>query len=128
MITDVNDFEYKESRWQDLYSFLKKEGYDVYSPGQHVGDCTSAYVVVKNSISSRVFHLSTNADIYVILVYVPEKSYSTLEVMIESIKKSMKKIYPLFKEYGQQTEAFYDSEVKGYTASILYSNYKKIDL
>ena len=38
-MVDAN-FEYADSRWQDIYLHLKKSGFDVYSPGVKTGDCT----------------------------------------------------------------------------------------
>ena len=42
------EFDFQESRWQDLYLHLKNKGYDVYAPAQKVGECTEPYLVVKN--------------------------------------------------------------------------------
>ena len=47
MAIDPTTFEYRDSRWQDLYDYLRSKGYEVYSPGQKDGDCLSPYLVVK---------------------------------------------------------------------------------
>ena len=52
-MVDAN-FEYADSRWQDIYLHLKKSGFDVYSPGVKTGDCTKEYIVVKNDGSSKL--------------------------------------------------------------------------
>ena len=43
---DPTTFEYGDSRWEDIYNYLKSKGFKVYSPGQHEGECLSSYVVV----------------------------------------------------------------------------------
>lgn len=126
MSIDTSTFEYQETRWQDLYSFLKGKGYDVYSPGQHKGECVSTYVVIKKSTSSKSLSFSSNEDLYDILIYVPKNKYSAVEATLGGLMEDMKDIYPLFKPYGQQTEAYFDDEVKGYMVSVMYSNFKKL--
>ncbi len=123
---DVSNFEYQATRWQDLYKFLEDNGYDVYSPAMHRGDCTSTYVVIKNSTSSKLLNFSTNEDLYDILIYMPKGKYSEIEQTVEDLKECMKGIFPLFRPYGQQTEAYYDDSVKGYMVSVMYSNFKKL--
>ena len=121
-----SDFEYKETRWQDLYSFLKGKGYDVYAPGRHKGECLSTYIVVNNGTSSKTLNFSSNEDLYDILIYVPDGKFSELESTLEQVKRDMKDLFPLFKLYGQQTSPFHDDDVKGYMVSVMYSNYKKL--
>lgn len=115
-----------DSRWQDLFDHLKSEGFDVYSPGMKTGECTSEYIVVKNDGSSKMPSFSTNMDFYAVMCYVPQSKYSTLEVMVQKVKESMKKIKPMFKPYGTETSSFYDEKVKAHMISIEYVNYKKL--
>lgn len=114
------------SRWQDIFSHLRSEGYDVYSPGIKIGECTEEYVVIKNDGSSRYIGISTDVDSYSIMCYVPKQSYSSLEPMVQRIKASMKKIEPMILPYGMQTPSFYDDSVKAHMVSIEYKNYKKM--
>ena len=123
---DVNAFEYKDSRWQDIFSHLKREGFDVYSPGTKIGECVSEYLVVKNDGSSKHTNFSTDVDLYAILCYVPKESYSTLEPLVQEVKKSMKGLEPMIKPYGSQTPSYYDDSLKAHMISIEYKNYKKI--
>lgn len=115
-----------ESRWQDIYEHLKEAGYDVYSPGVKVGECTKPYVVVKNDGSTQLVSFSTDQDLYAVMVYVPKQAYSKLEPMVQQIKKTMKGLYPMVIPYGQQTPSFYDDSVKAHMISIEYKNYKKM--
>ena len=123
---DVNTFEYKESRWQDIFLHLKNQGFDVYSPGTKTGECTSEYLVVKNDGSSKHVSFSTDVDLYAVMCYVPKEKYSTLEPLVQMVKKSMKELEPMIKPYGSQTPSYYDDSVKAHMVSIEYKSYKKL--
>jgi hypothetical protein len=123
---NANTFEYKESRWQDIFLHLKNQGFDVYSPGVKVGDCTSEYLVVKNDGSSRHSSFSTDVDLYAILCYVPKERYSSLEPLVQRVKSSMKELEPMILPYGSQTPSYYDDSLKAHMISIEYKNYKKL--
>jgi len=122
---DAN-FQYAESRWQDIFLHLKKSGFDVYSPGIKVGECTSQYVVVKNDGSSKLPTFSTDSDLYAVMCYVPKEKYSQLEPMVQSVKEAMKGLKPMILPYGSQTPSYYDDSVKAHMISIEYKNYKKL--
>lgn len=123
---DTNTFEYNESRWQDIFLHLKNQGFDVYSPGIKVGECISEYLVVKNDGSSKHLSFSTDVDLYAVLCYVPRDKYSSLEPLVQKVKKSMKGLEPMIKPYGSQTPSYYDDSVKAHMVSVEYMNYKKI--
>lgn len=123
---NTNEFEYKNSRLQDLYSFLKKEGFNVYTPSSHEGECLTPYIVVKNDGGIKEADLSTIGSLYTIMCYVPKNSYSKLEPFVEHVKESMKALKPLFKHNGLETSSYYDDTVKGHMISIQYINYKKM--
>lgn len=123
---DVNTFEYKDSRWQDIFTHLKNAGFDVYSPGMKTGECTSEYLVVKNDGSSKHVSFSTDVDLYAVMCYVPKEKYSTLEPLVQRVKNSMKGLEPMIKPYGSQTPSYYDDSYKAHMISIEYKNYKKL--
>lgn len=123
---DTNTFEYKDSRWQDIFLHLQKEGFDVYSPGIKAGECTSEYLVIKNDGSSKHASFSTDTDLYAVMCYVPKDKYSTLEPLVQKVKKSMKGLEPMIKPYGSQTPSYCDDSVKAHMISIEYKNYKKL--
>ena len=126
MIQDVTKFQFAESRWQDIFVHLQKCGFDVYSPGTKVGECRSEYVVVKNDGSSRHGNLSTDDDFYAVMCYVPKQSYSSLEPLVQRVKKAMKGLEPMILPYGSQTPSYYDDSYKAHMVSIEYKNYKKM--
>lgn len=123
---DVNTFKYKDSRWQDIFTHLKKAGFDVYSPGMKTGECTSEYLVVKNDGSSKHLSFSTDVDLYAVMCYVPKEKYSSLEPLVQRVKNSMKGLEPMIKPYGSQTPSYYDDSYKAHMISIEYKNYKKL--
>ena len=123
---NVNTFEYRDSRWQDIFIHLKNDGFDVYSPGTKVGECVSEYLVVKNDGSSKHPNFSTDVDLYSIMCYVSKEKYSTLEPLIQRVKASMKGLEPMIKPYGNQTPSYYDDSIKAHMVSVEYKNYKKI--
>ena len=123
---DANKFVYEGSRWQDIFTCLKKSGFDVYSPGTKTGDCISEYIVVKNDGSSKHASFSTDVDLYAIMCYVPKNKYSALEPLVQRVKQSMKALEPMIKPYGSQTPSYYDDGLKAHMISIEYKNYKKL--
>lgn len=123
---NTNTFQPAGSRWQDIFLHLQEAGFDVYPPSVKIGECTSEYIVVKNNGSSRYAGLSTDNDLYSVMCYVPKKAYSSLEPLVQRIKKSMKELEPMILPYGSQTPSYYDDGVKAHMISIEYKNYKKM--
>lgn len=121
-------FEYAESRWQDIYLHLKAKGFNVFSPGVKVGECTEKYVVVKNDGSARISCISSDDDYYSVMCYVPQKKYSDLEILVQDVKKAMAELRPMILPYGSQTPSFYDESLKAHMISIEYKNHKKMML
>ena len=122
---DAN-FEYADSRWQDIFLHLKKAGFEVYAPGSKVGECLLKYVIVKNNGSSKHSSFSTDIDLYSVMCYVPKEKYSELEPFVQKVKEAMKGLEPMILLYGNQTPSYYDDGVKAHMISIEYKNYKKI--
>lgn len=123
---DTNNFKYANSRWQDIFKCLQKEGFDVYPPGIKVGECKSRYIVVKNNGSSVHSSFSTDVDLYSVMCYVPRTKYSELEPMIQEVKQAMKELEPMMLPRGSQTPSYYDDDYKAHMVSIEYKNYKKL--
>ena len=116
------------SQWQNIYTHLKSEGFDVYSPGQHQGECTAPYVVVKDAGLNRVSDFSSTRTLYDIMCYVPADKFSTLEPFVQKVKESMDKMYPMIVPMYYETGSFLDDTVKGHMISIQYRNNKKIPM
>lgn len=110
--------------WETIFEHLKKDGFDVYSPGTKKGECKSKYIVVKVGGGSGT-SFSTDQTYYDVMMYVPDNRYSELDNFVSDVKKSMKKLYPLVKPTGEETPSYYDDTYKAHMVSVVYSNYKK---
>ena len=128
MAIKPTEFEYKDSRWQDLYAHLKKKGYDVYSPATHPEECKKSFLVVKNDGTNKHTQFSSNREQYVIYICVPRQKYSELEPLVQSVKNDMKELYPMFMQYDNLSlPPFYDDTIKAHYSTLEYENYKKIE-
>lgn len=112
---------------KQIYDCLKKDGFDVYFPSQHKGECIEPYVVVKMEGVYTPLTVSSERPIYTILVYVPENRYSVLEQIIFETKQSLKKIYPLIEYIGNETASYWEEEVKATMVSFQYYGCRKIE-
>lgn len=123
---DTSTFKYEDSRWQDLYVFLKSKGYEVYAPGQKEGECTSKYIVIKYAGSVKSLQISSRTDLYDLMLYVPKTEYSKLESFVQDVIRDMKELAPMFTPYdNQQDPSYFDDSVKAHFVSVVYKNYKK---
>ena len=124
---DPTTFVPEDSRAMDIYKALEKNGIEVYFPGQHIGDCLSPYVIVKNDGSYEHVNMSTDRDMYSVMCFVPKNSYSLLEPLVQNVKRIIRKeLYPMIRKYGQQMPSYYDDTIKAHYISVEYENYKKI--
>lgn len=119
--------EYQDTRAKDIYLLLQSEGFEVYFPGQHVGSCTSEYLVVKQSNTTQKNGLSTSVTYYDILCYEPRKYPAELEVLVGRVKESMRKLWPMICPTYNETAPYFDNEVGGYMTSITYRNYRYLE-
>ena len=113
------------SQLQNIYKHLKTSGLDVYSPGQHQGECTSPYVVQKYAGLNPLSNFSSSQALYDVMCYVPKDQFSTLEPYVEKVKKAMTGLYPAIIPVYFQTASFLDDTVKGHMISVQYRNNRK---
>lgn len=111
--------------WNIIYNKLKSDGFDVYTPGQHKGDCLSPYVVVCPSNTIRLEEFSSNVLYCEVLCYVPQENFSNLEPYVLSVKQSIKHLYPQVRESHFETSGFADSSNKSHMWSIQYQAYQQ---
>lgn len=109
--------------YRTLYAFLKSNGFDVYSPGQHKGICTKPYIVLRNG--GTVTELSVSSTDYEILMYYPADKYSHLEDYIDSVRDVMNKLYPGIKLADDASEPYLDEDVRAFQSSLLYRVYNR---
>lgn len=114
------------SQWRNIYTHLQTKGFDVYSPGQHEGDCISPYVVVRDEGTQKLAGFSSTQSLYDVLCYVPKDQFSTLEPFVAEIKQAMKDLFPAIIPTYFETGSFLDETVQGHMISVQYRNNRKI--
>lgn len=113
---------------QEIYDLLKDSGFDVFYPGQHIGECTSPYIVIKYDGAMESLIVSSDRPIYTIMCYVPYNMYSSFVQYVYDAKNVLKKLYPGIQYSGNETGSVYDEDVKGYMVSFMYQGVRKIEL
>lgn len=114
------------TRYTDVYDYLKQKSFDVYTPGQHEGECVTPYVVVKGGGMNQAGNYSSNQYLYDVMCYVPKNKYTFLEEYVESVEDAMRELEPMILPMHFQTSPFYDDSVKGHMVSIQYCNYRRM--
>lgn len=109
-----------------IYDTLKEAGFNVYAPGQHKGECISEYVVVQDAGNVNTTNMRVKTKTFNILCYVPSSKYFELERFKERIIETLRELYPMIIETGNETSSYFDESVKGWTQSIEYENYRQI--
>lgn len=117
-----------DTRWQDIYLHLKSKGVEVHSPAQHVGECKTSYVVLKDTGTMKMLGYSTTINMFDVMCYVPQNKFSTLESFKETIKGHMKELEKMLsiRPTYLETPSYYDEEIKGHMVSMQYELYKQI--
>jgi hypothetical protein len=123
-LIDAN-YDYRESRWQDVYNILKKNSIDVYSPGQKDGICLEKYVVIKEGGSTQFETYTTDKEYIQVLCYVPLNRYSELRVFVETIKDILSELRPMIRLEHDESSSFYDDNVKAHMISFSCYYFKK---
>lgn len=116
----------EQTRIQDIYMYLKEQGFKVYFPTQKQGECTFPYVVVKDMTTSKIAGISSTVTYYDLMCYVPREHFSTLSVFVEQVKNSMRGMVPMIMPTYTETASFYDEDVKAHMVSVQYRNNRKI--
>ena len=106
---------------------LRDDGFDIYEPGQHKGECKKEYIVVKFDGSITEMNVSSERPLFTLMCYVPENKYSILEQMVYDVKQTMKKIYPILSYVGNETASYYEEKNKSHMISFQYQGIRKIE-
>lgn len=114
--------------WKTLYTYLQDNGFAVCQPGEHEGDCVEPYLVLTLAGSQTVYGISTDQDLYEILVYYPYGNFEELEEYQKSIKTVLAKKEPVVRIVEDFGFVYHDDDVKAYMTSITYGCYKKRNL
>lgn len=106
--------------WKDIYRHLKQEGFDVYSLGQHEGECKNPYLVLRDNGVTR--RQSIEVPEYEVLLYYPMDHYSEFSGYISGVKTAMNKLFPSLKLVEDEQPHYPDSEKRAYMTSLIYRN------
>ena len=110
-----------------IYNHLKTKNLNPYFIGQHQGECTERYCVIKEN--SQVPYFNSNRLGYKtvdIILFVPLNSYIAMESYTKEIRSDMKELINLRKT-GNETPVITDDTKKAYTMSIEYQIIKKLE-
>lgn len=118
--------EQKQSVLETIRDCLS-DGFRVYYPGQHKGNCTEEYIVVSLAGSSQLLNVSSERPLYNIMLFVPFRNYSRLEKMLSEVKEKMKQLYPRLEYAGNETEPYYEESNSSWMLSFQYQGIRKIE-
>lgn len=116
----------RETVWKKIYRHLKEKGFDVYSQGQHEGECVSKYIVLRDGGTTVMDDVSSGVKYYEAILYVPLNAFSEVEEYAFDVKDVLKEMFPLIRPSGLETPVTIDDDVKAYTTSLEYVNYRKM--
>lgn len=111
--------------WDAIYQKLKSKNIDVYTPGQHQGDCISPYAVVRPSGTNQYLDYSTDVIYCDVLCYAPRDHFSQLEPLVIQVKNAIKELYPQVRDAHMELNGFIDDSNKSHMWSIQYLSYRK---
>lgn len=109
-----------------LMEYLIDNGIKVYLVGQHKGDCTSNYVVLKDSGTSG--YMGSNkvgTQLIDVLFFVPQNKYSQCDKFKEEVKTLLSEFKGI-RYTGDETGVIPDDGVKALTFSVMYQSQKII--
>ena len=109
--------------FEQIYNYLKNNGFDVYSIGQHEGICSSPYIVIKENGVSEVAGTSLVNDTVELLIYYPIGKYSELSKYKKQILDKMKCLVGL-RRIIEGMPTVIDDDKKAYTTSFTYKKIK----
>ena len=106
-----------------IYKYLKNNGFDVYSIGQHEGICTNPYIVVKENGENEVAGTSLINDTVELLIYYPVGTYSKLNEYKQSVLYTMKLLKGI-RRVIDPMPTIIDDDKKAYMTSFTYKKIK----
>lgn len=112
-----------KSVWQIIFDTLNEAGFEVFSPGQHKGECIKPYIVLSQDGTAAIPGLSSRYRYFRILLYVPQQRYSFLDKFERDVENVIqKKLYPMVKPTGQVESDYFDDNYNAHMRAILYRN------
>ena len=115
-----------DQRWRDICGVLKAAEIPVFAPAQHHGKCEAPYVVIRNAGTNKLVGISTTQTVYELLLYVPIDNYSFLDYFSDTVKETMKELYPMIVSLDSEVADYVDSEKKAHMRVLQYRNNRYI--
>lgn len=113
--------------WKVIFDKLREKGLNPYPPGQHKGECTERYCVVKENSQVPYFYSNkVGYRLVDIILFVPINSYIQVESYINEVREAMKEL-DFLRKTGNETPIIIDDTKKAYTTSIEYQIIKKLE-
>ena len=104
----------------ELYMFLKQQGYEVYFVGQKTTECKTNYIVLKDDGTNAQLGTTVVGSQQVdIILYTPRNQFTAL-IQFKKVIKNILKSYSKLKYAGLETPTITDDSVNGLTCSIIY--------
>lgn len=123
---DPTTMQYRDSRYEDLFSHLKSKGYDCYMPGQHVGETLTKYLVIKFNGPIPLNGVTSHQDLYAVMCYVPESQYFELDSFLQEVRSAVLELRPMFMpNTSAQSFSAFDEAARGYYITMEFTNTKK---
>ncbi len=110
--------------FKKVYEALQENGFSVYSIGQHKGNCTEPYLVVRENGVRAFSSLPVNFELIDVVVFYPVGRYTEVWDFINSVRECLKGVSEL-KSKGELTALLIDHDVKAYTCSVRYQVYRR---
>lgn len=109
-----------------IYEYLDQNNIDVYFIGQHLGDCISPYVVIKDdAVTGQNDSNKIGSQLVDIIFYSPQNQYTKLQNLKATIKNLLK-AQNYLRYTGSETGTITDDSVKGLTCSVMYEILKEL--
>lgn len=122
----MSSMENEKTVWQIIFDVLKENGFDVYPPATHEGECKSPYIVLKQDGATQILNYSSETVYYRFLLYVPRNMYSYLSVFEKEVKDCINEnLTPMIMPSGQTETDFYDDNLNAHLRVFLYRNNKR---
>lgn len=110
-----------------IYDHLKAKNLNPYFIGQHKGECTERFCVIKENSQVPYFYSNKlGYRLIDIIVFVPLNSYIAVEPYMTQIRSALKEL-DFLRKTGFESPAITDDEKKAYTSSIEYTIVKKLE-
>ncbi len=124
-IYNPSDFDYQDSRWEDIFVMLKDNGINVKSPTRNVGIIKEPTVIVRYDGTIQHGTFSTDDYRYELIICVPNDQYSKLEPYVVQVRELMKNLYPMLVDERNVSTSMYDDEIRAHYVSCTYQNHRK---